>query len=690
MIEQNQKRFVNRLSKEKSPYLRQHQYNPVDWYPWCEEAFSKAREENKPIFLSIGYSTCHWCHIMARESFEDERVADFLNKHFISIKVDREERPDVDRVYMLFVQSLTGNGGWPLSVFLTPDGKPFFGGTYFPPSSPQRAGFLDVLKQIQEAWEYNRDEIINSSDEFQQKIQEWLDRSRSSQGDLPDNFLEKCIEMTESIFDDDYGGFGKTQKFPSSPLLDMLIYIYMRTGDRRALNMVIRTCNAMAKGGIFDHLSGGFHRYTVDQQWQLPHFEKTLYDNAQLLRIYAELFQITNNAYYADVAKQTANYLLADLYHTDGGFYSAEDADSDGEEGKYYLWRLDEVQGILTAEEAEYAQKFFGLTKKGNFIDFHKYGKDTGLNVLHIEQEAESEVEKELFERIRQKLFKARLQRNRPERDEKIVTLWNGLAIAGLSIGGRILNEKSWIEAARRTIKFIENNLYDKTTGKLAHSWCDGVRHTAVIQDSYAGMIYGLVEYYQATLEPEALEFAIKLADSMVSLFYDSDKGGFWQSPPSCADLFLKIKNIQDNAEPSGNSLAALSLIKSGIITGRDDFKEVATKTVNCFKGLIEESPISAPIMAICADHCRVEKLTLVVSSNNDDEGKEKVLQTCYKNYHPAIIIVGTEGDVNDFYRTLKSENKTVVYPCKGHTCSLPVPDIGTLNELLSTMFETH
>ncbi len=612
----NVPRSVNRLAREKSPYLQQHKHNPVDWYPWAEEAFDRARRLDKPVFLSIGYSTCHWCHVMERESFENRAIADFLNEHFVSIKLDREERPDLDKIYMTFVQAMTGQGGWPLNVFLTPLLKPFYGGTYWPPENKYgRPGFLQVLMQVQKAWHDRKDQLSASATELHGKLMELLQRAAPEEPQLSEQIIREAGRQLKEGFDAENGGWGTAPKFPSPSHPSFVLQYGARFNDKQAVEMVLHTCERMASGGIYDQLGGGFHRYSVDQYWLVPHFEKMLYDNAQLLDLYLDCFLVSNEQGYADVAHNIARYVLRDMTAPEGGFYSAEDADSEGHEGKFYCWTRAELEPLLTPEEFNVAVKFFGITAEGNFMDHSAPDPLPAQNVLSVADDEFAPGDEELLLSARRKMLESRNRRVRPLRDDKVLASWNGLMLGALARASVVLDSAIYRAAAGKNCAFLKQHLWDAASATLYHRWREGERDSAQLLDAYAYFLQGVVSLYEATLDPQHLAFAIALADSMVKKFYDAKDGGFWQSPADTQDLILRVKEDYDGAQPSGNSVAVLALLKLAGMTGRADYREAAEKTLRFFSERMEQMPQAAPYMLKALDfslqeptrsrHCR-------------------------------------------------------------------------------------
>ncbi len=494
---------TNLLAREKSPYLLQHQHNPVDWHAWGEDAFDKARRENKPIFLSIGYSTCHWCHVMERESFENEATAAFLNEHFVSIKVDREERPDVDKIYMTFVQATTGQGGWPLNVFLTPDLKPFFGGTYFPPDSRSgRPGFLQTLQQIHKLWQERHDDLAGSADRIHAQLQEAAASSAPTNVLFTPDVIRKAGALFKETYDPRNGGFGGAPKFPQPSQPQFLLRYAKRFNDPEAIRMVLHTCDRMAAGGIHDQLGGGFARYSVDAEWLVPHFEKMLYDNAQLAQLYLDAFLISGETRYAEVARDILSYVLRDMTHPDGGFYSAEDADSEGQEGKFYCWTRAELSKLLTPGEFKVAVRCFGITEQGNFVDHSHPQPLPNLNVLSIVDPGLSGPENVLLASAKKKMLGARSKRVRPHLDDKVLASWNGLMLGALARASVVLGDDSYRTAAERNAAFLQAKLWDAKTRTLYHRWRDGEHDRVQLLSGYAFLLSGVLDLYEATLEP--------------------------------------------------------------------------------------------------------------------------------------------------------------------------------------------
>jgi hypothetical protein len=699
---------TNRLAREKSPYLLQHAHNPVDWFAWGGEAFKKARHENKPIFLSIGYSACHWCHVMERESFEDENTGRFLNEYFVSIKVDREERPDVDKIYMTFVQATTGSGGWPMNIFLTPDLKPFFGGTYFPPDNRHgHSGFLQVLQRIASLWREHRGEITASADEIQVRLAAAAGSETVSNLPLTVDTLRRAGMVFEKMYDPRHGGFGDAPKFPQPSVPSFLFRCAKRFHDDETARMVLHTCERMAAGGIRDQLGGGFARYSVDAEWRVPHFEKMLYDNAQLVQLYLDAHLVSEGRVirapdsssgkslglaelappkatdYANTTRDILDYVLRDMTHPDGGFYSAEDADSDGHEGKFYCWTRDELSRLLTVEEFNVVVRYFGITAQGNFID-HSHPKPLpGQNVLSIVDSNLSAEDQPLLVSAKGKMLDARAKRVRPHLDDKILASWNGLMLGALARAYVVLGEDKYHAAAEKNLAFIREKLWDEKSGTLFHRWRDGEHDNVQLLEGYAFLLSGVIELYEATLVPEHLGFAIELAGAMIAEFYDAESGGFWQSEAGAKDLILRVKDDHDGAEPSGNSVATLALLKLAAITGREDFKKPAETTLRLFAHRLQNFPQAMPFMLHAVDFWLEEPRRVVIAGDPTSPRTRELLHAAHSVYQPNKIVLGNTGAVGEFMRTLAAQNGAVVYLCTGNSCQPPTSEAEKVKELL-------
>ena len=677
--------FTNRLAREKSPYLLQHQHNPVDWYAWGEEAFAKARSENKPIFLSIGYSTCHWCHVMERESFENPTLADYLNKHFVSIKVDREERPDVDKIYMTAVQAMGQGGGWPLNVFLTADLKPFYGGTYFPPESKYgRPSFLQLLQHIQQLWETRREDIATSATQLHEQLTN-ITRQEETQGLLlVPELLHNAAKQFEKDYDPQHGGFGGAPKFPRPTQPAFVLRHGVRLGDQEAIRMVLHTCERMAAGGMYDQIGGGFSRYSVDAGWLVPHFEKMLYDNAQLIHLYLDAYLVSGEARFADVARDIIRYILRDMTHPDGGFYSAEDADSEGKEGKFYCWTRAELAKLLTPEESNLAVRYFGITESGNFIDHSDPNPLPNQNVLSIVDPNLSSNDQFLLASAKKKMFSDRARRIRPHLDDKVLASWNGMMLGAISRAHGVLGDENYLAAAEKNLAFIQSKLWDSKTRTLYHRWRAGERDSVQLLDAYANLLAGVIDLYEATLESKHLEFALALAESMMAKFYDKEAGGFWQSTANSSDLILRIKEDYDGAEPSANSVAVLAILKLSAITDRSDLKVAAEKTLRLLADRLQRLPQGVPHLLLGLDFWLEEPKRVVIAGDKAAPLTRELLRAAHSVYQPNKVVLNNNGPVEPFAKTLPLDNgQPTVYLCTGTSCQPPTHEAGKLKQML-------
>jgi len=676
---------TNRLALEKSPYLLQHQHNPVDWFPWGEEAFAKARKENKPIFLSIGYSTCHWCHVMERESFENRTTADFLNAHFVSIKVDREERPDVDKIYMTAVQAMTGQGGWPLNCFLTPDLKPFYGGTYFPPEKmPGRASFMQVLQQIANLWDTRREHILETAVDFHQKLEAYAAREP---GDLPltADLLAQASILFKREYDPHFGGFGGSPKFPRPSQPAFLLRYGTRAGDKEAVKMVLFTCERMAAGGIYDQLGGGFARYSVDEQWLVPHFEKMLYDNAQLINLYVDAFLLSGDARHAATARGIIQYVFRDMTDAGGGFYSAEDADSEGKEGKFYCWTTAELSQLLTPEEYKTAVRYFGVTEQGNFVDHSDPHPLQKQNVLSVADAYLAPGEEKLLASAKEKMFQARGKRVRPHLDDKVLASWNGMMLGALARAYAVLGDENFRAAAEKNLAFLRGKLWDEQNKTLYHRWRQGERDSVQLLSGYANLCAGALDLYEATLEAAHLEFAVALADAMLAKFYDVAHGGFFDSAAAPQELILRCKDDYDGAEPSGNSVAVLALLRLAAITDRKEFADAAEKTMRLLAPRLHELPQAVPYLLLGLDFYLEQPRRAVVAGVPEQAETRALLRAIHSVYQPNKVVMGVAGAVDPFARTLPAKDGPVVYLCTGTACQPPSQDADTIKKFLAS-----
>lgn len=678
---------TNALIHEKSPYLRQHAHNPVDWMPWGEAAFAKARNEDKPIFLSIGYSTCHWCHVMAHESFEDERVAEVLNREFVPIKLDREERPDVDRVYMLFVQASTGSGGWPMSVWLTPELKPFFGGTYFPPDSRYgRPGFGDLLRHLAQAWKQQREEVEASGSNVAEQLRA-LSSAAKTAADPDKELFGSAYWQFRRMYDARWGGFGGAPKFPRPVALNYLLRYYAAEQSEEALDMVTHTLRAMAAGGMHDHLGGGFHRYSVDERWFVPHFEKMLYDQAQLAVSYLEAFQITGDAEFADVARGIFDYVLRDLSDPAGGFYSAEDADSpDPEnpshsgEGSFYIWRQAEIERLLGRDDAAIFSLYFGLLPEGN-VELDPHGEFTGRNILYKPERSGSagETLSEAVIRGRQALFEARNKRPRPHLDNKVLSSWNGLMISALAKGYSILGDPLYLDAANKAMSFMLSTMYDSASGRLQRRFCDGEAAIPAFLDDYAFLAQALLDLFEAGSDPRYLRAAIDLAKRGVKQFEDSAHGGFFSTGENAPDILLRMKDDYDGAEPSANSVATEVLLRLAHLTGDDEFRASAERSLRSFAPKMKGQPTIAPQMMVALGRWLAEPEQVVIRCSDIDAKVESLLAEERRNFSPNATVLAISDEAGHalrdsalFLNGLERKGRITVYRCRNFICELP------------------
>ncbi len=692
-----QKKY-NRLKHEKSPYLLQHAYNPVDWYPWGEEAFRKAKEEDKPVFLSIGYSTCHWCHVMERESFEDPEVAKLMNDVFVSIKVDREERPDLDNIYMTVCQVLTNNGGWPLTIIMTPDKKPFFAGTYFPKENRfGRIGMLDLVPRIQEIWRTRQDEVFSSADQIVSALK---GESRHSQGEdeVDESTLRVAYKQLAERFDTVHGGFGRAPKFPTPHNFLFLLRYWNRSGENTALNMVEKTLQEMRRGGVYDHLGFGFHRYSTDQEWLVPHFEKMLYDQAMLSMAYIEAYQATGKEEYQKTAREIFTYVLRDMTAPEGGFFSAEDADSEGVEGKFYLWTEKEIREVLKGE-ADLIIQVFNVEEGGNFSE-EATGEKTEGNILHLRKplaEIASLVgmpKGELESRVdsaREKLFSVREKRVHPYKDDKILTDWNGLMIAALAKGGQIFGEVKYVEAAERGAEFILKNMRNGD-GRLLHRYREGEAGIQANVDDYAFLIWGLLELYEATFDIAYLKTALDLNTDLIEHFWDSENGGFYFTPDDGEDLIVRQKEIYDGAVPSGNSVAMLNLLRLGRMTANSDLEQKAAKIGRAFSKRVKQAPMAYTQLTVALDFGLGPSYEVIIAGNSQSDDTKNMLNALRKGFIPnkVVLLRPTEREspeithIAEFTRDqLGLNGRATAYVCRNYECEFPTSDIDKMLELL-------
>ena len=718
---------TNKLAQEKSPYLLQHAHNPVDWYPWGEDAFAKARRENKPVFLSIGYSTCHWCHVMAHESFEDEATAAIMNREFVNIKVDREERPDVDRVYMTFVQATTGGGGWPMSVWLTPDLKPFVGGTYFPPEDRYgQPGFKKVLARIAAAWKQDHEKIADQGSKIVEALRESQTAQSEAAAKIDISVLEGAYKQLDRSFDPREGGFGNAPKFPRPVTLNFLTRFYARDpkseSGKHALEMDLFTLRKMAAGGMHDHVGGGFHRYSVDRYWHVPHFEKMLYDQAQLATAYLDAFQITQDRQYADTARDILDYVARDITSKEGGFFSAEDADSPvagiGDpghaktaEGAFYVWTEKEIDNALRTD-AEIFKFHYGVQPHGNAPE----GSDPqdefrGKNILielhtiaetakHFKK-SEDELRQSLA-RSREKLLSIRSKRPRPHLDDKIIAAWNGLMISAYARAAQILDEPRYLENATRAAQFLRTNLYDEKSKLLFRNYRESRSDIEGFADDYAFVIQGLVDLYEASFDIDWLKFAIELQATQDRLFFDKKNGGYFSTSGKDANVVLRMKDDNDSAEPAASSVAALNLLRLAQFRDDKQLAERAKKTIDAFTPTLSHFASAMPQMLVALDYSLSKPRQIVIAGSPlrvrpsadkiDNPDTKALLQEVHRHFIPNKVLIladGGEGqkylgENNEAIRAMSPiDGKPAAYVCENFTCKAPVTDAKALSELL-------
>lgn len=667
---------MNRLSREKSPYLLQHKDNPVDWYPWSEEAFDAARRQDKPIFLSIGYATCHWCHVMAHESFEDEEVARLMNDAFINIKVDREERPDVDQIYMTVCQMATGRGGWPLTVVLTPDKQAFYVETYLPKvGRGGRPGMLELIPALKQAWIERREEVVESATSITSSLKRAVGLPGADE--LPtESVLEDAFTALATRYDERFGGFGSAPKFPTPHNLLFLLRYATRTDDQDALTIVTNTLRRMRSGGIFDQVGYGFHRYATDQRWLLPHFEKMLYDQALMIMAYTEAFQATGDAFFRTTAEEIIEYVFRDLSDDAGAFYSAEDADSEGEEGKFYVWTTDEVRAVLSADDARFVHDRFGMEDGGNFED-EATRRRTGANVLHSDDlDKWDGAERTRWDRIRQDLLEHRSRRARPLLDDKILTDWNGLMIAALAQAGFVFNEPSYTTRAEEAARFILDRLY--LDGHLLHRYRDGEAAIDGFVDDYAFMIWAMLELYRATDEVAWFEKAVELQARQSELFEDPDGGGFFFTRAGGEELLVRQKEFGDGAIPSGNSVSLYNLMRLGRMTGNVSYEESATALIRSAAGLLAQIPSAMTGLLVGLDFWLGPSIEIVIAEGEGTTVMDEVLRDRYLPRAVVLRVSASSAEQLSGLAPFTSEQRSIdgratAYVCRDFTCSAPV-----------------
>ena len=690
----NTPKHTNRLIDETSPYLLQHAHNPVDWYPWGEEALNLAKNLDKPILLSIGYSACHWCHVMERESFENEKIAAIMNKYYINIKVDREERPDLDEIYMSAVQIMTGSGGWPMTVFLTPELKPFYGGTYFPPDDRYgRPGFPKLLAAVEDAYRSKREEIDEQAEKLVSHINQISNPKGVENLSLDDKIIEQAFYHYQNRFDSQHGGFGQAPKFPPGMGLILLLRYWKRSGNSRALHIVEFTLEKMARGGMNDQLGGGFHRYSTDEIWLTPHFEKMLYDNSLLTVTYLEAFQATGKPFYREVVEETLGYILREMYdQQNGGFYSTQDADSEGEEGKFFVWTPDEVEQILGQADAKVFCDFYDVTDHGNFehqnILWVKTPTDLYTKKTNIEQTDLINI----LSRCKKKLFDAREKRIKPGLDDKILTSWNGLMIRSMGLAYQILGDPRYLEAAETSAKFILKELVQKN-GHLLRTHRAGKSHLNACLEDYSYFIAGLIELYQASFDPHWLREANRLNQIMISQFWDSQNGGFFFTGKDHPELIVRSKSAYDGATPSGASMAVHVLLRLAILLNQPDLKEKAKITFSLYDHTMKTAPSGSAQMLCGVDFLIDAPKEIAIVGNPLNEQTQEILRNIHRRFVPnkviALLNPNTEEkqEIEELIPLLAGktsiDGKTTIYVCQNYACQLPTTDIDDLDKLL-------
>ena len=660
----------NHLAGESSRYLQQHADNPVDWHPWGEEALEKARQEDKPIFLSIGYSACHWCHVMAHESFEDEATAELLNEHFVSIKVDREERPDLDKIYMGATQAMTGGGGWPMSVFITSDGKPFYAGTYFPKEPRHNLpSFQQVLAALAEVWDERRSDLISRGEQVVEALQR-QQAAESDDGGLDPAVIESAYQALRQRFDDRHGGWGGAPKFPQPMTLEFLLHYHHTTGQPRAMLMVTQTLDAMARGGIYDQLGGGFHRYSVDAHWTTPHFERMLYDSAQLARVYLHAWQVNGDPFLRTIAEETLDYIIREMTSPEGGFYATQDADTDGEEGKYYVWTPEEVRQVL-GDEAERFIMLYGITPEGNF---------EGQTILTFEGTFE---ERQELAQARERLFEARNRRTLPGRDEKVVVSWNGLMLAAFAEAARALRSDRYLRVAQRSADFLLSRLRTEDR-RLWHVWKAGETKVMGFLEDYTHLIEGLLALYQTDFDPRWYRAARGLANEVLAHFVAEPGGGsavaFYDTADDGPDLVLRPQETQDNAVPSGNSMAATVLLKLARLNGEREYEEVAQESLAAMAPLMGQYPLGFGQWLVALDAALAVPEEVAVIGEPGAVATRDLVEVAQKGFTSHRLLAAGTGEVPKLLAQREQvDGKVTAFVCRASTCHPPVTDVEAL-----------
>ena len=709
-VTKNQYPYTNRLIHEKSPYLLLHAHNPVGWYPWGEEAFAKAKRENKPIFLSVGYYTCHWCHVMERESYSNPATAELLNRWFVSIKVDREERPDIDNEYMTFVEATTGSGGWPMNVWLTPDLKPFFGGTYFPPDDRRgQTGLRTLLPRIADVWSKQREEIMRSADSITQKLQQAVNSGVGGGGPLQANLLDKTYEQIRLSYDAAKGGFGGAPLFPRPVVPNFLLRYWSRTGKKEVLDMVLNNLRSMAGGGVHDQIGGGFHRYSTDGRWRVPHFEKMLYDQAQLATLYTEAYQVTNNSFYANVARDLLDFALREMHSPEGAFYSALDADSPLEkgnaehgEGVFYVWAAQEIERALGKETASIFDFRYGVEAGGNVPS----GQDIegwlkGKNVLYESRSLAETAKKfgkteaqasQILNDAKQKLFTQRSLRARPPVDTKIITSWNGLMISALAKASQALEEPKYLEAANRAKSFLQAHAYQPSAGKLKRRYRAGSADIDGYLDDYTFLAQGLLDLYEASFDLRLLSWAVQLQQAQDHLFWDEKQGAYFTTSGQDRSILLRTREAYDSVEPSPNSVAAMNLLRLWQLTDKQEYKDKADRTLAAFGSGLEQRPEAMPYMMSALDFSLAKHRQIVIAGVPGAADTRALLRLVWQRYIPNRVLLladGAEGQKQLAHwlpllaNVTRKQGRATAYICENYVCNLPTADPQVVARLL-------
>ena len=691
-----QYRYTNRLIRAKSPYLLLHAHNPVDWYMWGDEAFEKARKENKPIFLSIGYFTCHWCHVMERESYSDPGVAAILNQYFVSIKVDREERPDIDRLYIAYVEATTGSAGWPLNVLLTPERKPFFGGTYFPPDQ-----LKSHLQEAADAWSKQRDSITQAAGRAAQQLIQSVSKQPLATGDLQPAILDQAYKQIASTYDATNGGFGGAPKFPRPVALCFLLRYYARTGQRDALDMTLNTLRAMERGGIHDQLGGGFHRYSTGTTWLVPHFEKMLYDQAQLAIVYTEAYQITHDRFYADTTRNILDFALREMQQPRRGFASARDADSriaagksETSEGVFYVWTAKEIESVLSKQDAAVFEYAYGVESGGNVPAQQDIrGELNGKNVLYEAHSTDDTAKKfnlpvqQTAEKLtagRKALFEARSHRPQPPLDDKIVTAWNGMMISALARASQALDEPRYLESAQATAKFLETHLHDSRTGKLWRSYRAGGPSVDGFLDDYTDLISGLLDLYQAGFDVQWVKWAVSLQEKQDLLFGDTSDGGYFDAGNSDPSVLSRTRESYDGAEPSPNSTAAMNLLRLAQFTDRAEWRDKAYKTLSAFTARLQSEPDAVPALVSALDFRLAQTKQILIAGDPTSQDTRELLRQVNTRFLPNKILLLADGGTGQQQLAIwlpfiagahRIKERATAYVCENYVCKLPTTD---------------